>query len=71
MRAVIQWIEGNGLDDKDAAKALGIDARDWSQIRSGQIEKCTIDRLFLMLSKVGVEVAMTFKLPSDATTLGR
>lgn len=70
MRAIIQWIEDSGLDDKGAAETLGLNALGLSQVRHGQIDKFTIDQLILMLSKVGVHATVTVKTPPSTPALG-
>lgn len=63
MRAVIQWAQQSDLKDEDAAKRLGVGTQRLSEIRSGRLDKCSIERLVMMLSRVGIQVMMTLKQP--------
>lgn len=58
MLAVRDYIEKNQLSQKEAARKLGIDQPQISRLLQGKIGNFTIDKLIIMLSRVGIKVSV-------------
>ena len=58
MMAIRQFVDESGLTQAKAAKALGTTQPRLNDVLKGRIDKCTIDRLVLMLEQVGRHVEL-------------
>ena len=60
---IIKKLERDGLSVRKAQSLTGIDAADFSRIRNADLSRFTIDRLMLIVNRLGssIEVAVKFR----------
>ena len=56
MLEVDRFVKESALTQREAAKKLGINQPRWNDLLKGKIQKCSIDALVKMLSRIGVHV---------------
>jgi predicted XRE-type DNA-binding protein len=56
MMAVSEYVKQSGLTQAEAARRLGTTQPRLNDVLKGKIEKCTVDRLVIMLAAVGYTV---------------
>ncbi len=56
MMAVSEYVKRSGLTQAEAACMLGTTQPRLNDVLKGKIEKCTVDRLVVMLATVGYTV---------------
>lgn len=65
MVALVQWFDGCGLTQTQAAKVLGITQPRLSQLLKGKIELFSLDALVNMATNAGMRVGLTIRpIPS-------
>jgi len=64
---IIKKLDREGLSVRQAQALSGIDAGDFSRIRNANLSRFTIDRLMLIVNRLGsrVEVAVKFRQKSS------
>jgi predicted XRE-type DNA-binding protein len=60
---IIKKLDRDGLSVRKAQSLTGIDAGDFSRIRNADLRRLTIDRLMLIVNRLGsrIEVAVKFR----------
>jgi len=60
---IIKKLDRDGLSVRKAQSLTGIDAGDFSRIRNADLRRFTIDRLMLIINRLGsrIEVAVKFR----------
>jgi len=60
---IIRKLDGEGLSVRKAQALTGIAAADFSRIRSADLDRFTIDRLMMIVNRLGsrIEVAVKFR----------
>lgn len=56
MMAISEYVKQSGLTQAEAARRLGTTQPRLNDVLKGKIEKCTVDRLVIMLATVGYKV---------------
>ncbi|VAX10799.1 hypothetical protein MNBD_GAMMA26-2048 [hydrothermal vent metagenome] len=62
MVAIRQFFDESGLTQAKAASVLGTTQPRLNDVLKGRIDKCSIDRLVLMLGRVGGHVELTVSI---------
>lgn len=58
MIAIKKYIQENNLTQAEAAEQMGVDQPRVNKILKGQIELFTIDKLIIMLERVGIHASL-------------
>ena len=59
MLVIRKWFKSSGLNQQDAAKALGCTQPQISAVLNTKYEEFTIDRLVKMVSRIGKSIELT------------
>ncbi len=66
---IITILDEQGLSVRKAGELTGFAAADFSRIRQAKLDRCTIDRLMMMLTRLGQKIDITLDVrPREMAT---